>query len=102
MKNLDYIKEKLKNSFDVKYRPVQTVLGKATIIFIDDLCNGEMISEYVVSPLRGFGDLPPKGGKFTSLQEVIENTLDINAAGIAKDIDDAIMHILSGDCFREL
>lgn len=97
MKNLDYIKEKLKNSFDVKYRPVQTVLGKATIIFIDDLCNGEMISEYVVSPLRGFGDLSPKGGKFTSLQEVIENTLDINAAGIAKDIDDAIMHILSGD-----
>lgn len=97
MKNLDYIKEKLKNSFDVKYRPVQTVLGKATIIFIDDLCNGEMISEYVVSPLRGFGDLPPKGGKFTSLQEVIENALDINAAGIAKDVDDAIMHILSGD-----
>ncbi|MDU5109526.1 MAG: spore germination protein [Clostridium sp.] len=97
MKNLDYIKEKLKNSFDVKYRPVQTVLGKATIIFIDDLCNAELISEYVVSPLRGFGDLPPKGGKFTSLQEVIENALDINAAGIAKDIDDAIMHILSGD-----
>lgn len=97
MKNLDYIKEKLKNSFDVKYRPVQTVLGKATIIFIDDLCNSEMISEYVVSPLRGFGDLPPKGGKFTSLQEVIENSLDINAAGIAKDVDDAIMHILSGD-----
>lgn len=97
MKNLDYIKEKLKNSFDVKYRPVQTVLGKATIIFIDDLCNSEMISEYVVSPLRGFGDLPPKGGKFTSLQEVIENALDINAAGIAKDVDDAIMHILSGD-----
>ena len=97
MKNLDYIKEKLKNSFDVKYRPVQTVLGKATIIFIDDLCNSEMISEYVVSPLRGFGELPPKGGNFTSLQEVIENALDINAAGIAKDIDDAIMHILSGD-----
>lgn len=97
MKNLDYIKEKLKNSFDVKYRPVQTVLGKATIIFIDDLCNAKLISEYVVSPLRGFGDLPPKSGKFTSLQEVIENTLDINAAGIAKDIDDAIMHILSGD-----
>lgn len=97
MKNLDYIKEKLKNSFDVKYRPVQTVLGKATIIFIDDLCNSEMISEYVVSPLRGFGELPSKGDKFTSLQEVIENALDINAAGIAKDVDDAIMHILSGD-----
>ncbi len=25
MNNLEYVKEKLKNSFDVKYRPVQTV-----------------------------------------------------------------------------
>ena len=97
MNNLGYIKEKLKNSFDVKYREVNTVLGKATIIFIDDLCNAQMISDYVVSPLRGFGDLPPKGGDYTSLQQVIESTLDVNAAGIAKDLDDAIMHILSGD-----
>ncbi|MGN0026367.1 MAG: spore germination protein [Clostridium sp.] len=97
MNNLEYIKEKLKNSFDVKYRPVKTVLGKATIVFIDDLCNAEMISEYVVSPLRGFGDLEPESGEFTTLQQVIENALDINAAGIAKDADDAIMHVLSGD-----
>ena len=97
MNNLEYIKEKLKNSFDVKYRPVSTVLGKATIVFIDDLCNAQLISDYVVSPLRGFGDLPPKDGEYTTLQQVIESTLDISALGIAKDVDDAIMHILSGD-----
>ena len=97
MNNLEYIKEKLKNSFDVKYRPVKTILGKATIVFIDDLCNAEMMSEYVVSPLRGVGDLEPESGEFTTLQQVIENALDINAAGIAKDVDDAIMHVLSGD-----
>jgi hypothetical protein len=97
MKNLEYVKEKLKNSFDVKYRPVKTVLGKATIVFIDDLCSAEMISEYVVAPLRGSEDLISKDGKLISLQQVIEDVLDINAAGIAKDADDAIMHILSGD-----
>ena len=97
MNNLEYIKGKLKNSFDVKYRPVSTVLGKATIVFIDDLCNAQLISDYVVSPLRGFGDLPPKDGEYTTLQQVIESTLDISALGIAKDVDDAIMHILSGD-----
>ena len=97
MNNLEYIKEKLKNSFDVKYRVVNTVIGKATIVFIDDLCNAQMISDYVVSPLRGFGDLPPKDGKYRSLDQVIESTLDVNAAGVAKDLDDAIMHILSGD-----
>lgn len=97
MNNLEYIKEKMKNSFDVKYRPVQTVLGKATVIFIDDLCNMQMISEYVVLPLRGFGELHPNGGKITSVKEVIENALNIGATDIAKDRDDAIMHILSGD-----
>lgn len=97
MNNLEYVKEKLKNSFDVKYRPVQTVLGRATVVFIDDLCNAEMISEYVVSPLRGTGELEPKNGKIETIEQLIENSLDINAAGIAKDLDDAIMHILSGD-----
>ncbi|MGG7142805.1 spore germination protein [Clostridium nigeriense] len=96
MKNLEYVKEKLKNSFDVKYRPVKTVLGKATIVFIDDLCNSEMISEYVVAPLRGT-ELAYRDGKLSSLEQVIEDSLDINAAGIAKDADDAVMHILSGD-----
>ena len=97
MNNLEYVKEKLKNSFDVKYRPVQTVLGRATVVFIDDLCNAEMISEYVVSPLRGTGELEPKNGKIETIEQLIENSLDINAAGIAKDLEHAIMHILSGD-----
>ncbi|MBE6055284.1 MAG: spore germination protein [Clostridium sartagoforme] len=97
MNNLEYIKEKLKNSFDVKYRPVKTVLGKATIVFIDDLCNAEAISEYVVSPLRESENLQSDSSKFTTLEQVIENVLKINATGIAKDTDDAIMHILSGD-----
>lgn len=97
MNNLQYIEEKLKNSFDVKYRPVQTVLGKATLVFIDDLCNSEMISEYVVAPLRGSDDFECNGDKITTVQQIIEAVLDINATDIAKDRDDAIMHILSGD-----
>ncbi|WP_291650790.1 spore germination protein [Clostridium sp.] len=97
MNNLEYVKEKLKNSFDVKYRPVQTVLGRATVVFIDDLCNVNMISEYVLLPLRGFGKIKPTTGSITSVKEVIENVLDIGATDIAKDVDDAIMHILSGD-----
>lgn len=97
MNNLEYVKEKLKNSFDVKYRPVQTVIGKATVVFIDDLCNVNMISEYVLLPLRGFGKIKPEVGSVTSIKEIIENVLDIGATDIAKDVDDAIMHILSGD-----
>ena len=97
MENLNYIKEKLGNSFDVKFRRVQTILGKATIIFIDDLCNAESISEYVVAPLRKGYDLENENTKCSTLEDLIENVLDINAVGIAKDRDDAVMHILSGD-----
>ena len=97
MNNLEYVKEKLKNSFDVKYRPVKTVIGNATVVFIDDLCNVNMISEYVLLPLRGFGKIKPKEGSINSVREVIENVFDIGATDIAKDRDDAIMHILSGD-----
>ena len=97
MNNLEYVKEKLKNSFDVKYRPVKTIVGNATVVFIDDLCNVNMISEYVLLPLRGFGKIKPKEGSINSVREVIENVLDIGATDIAKDRDDAIMHILSGD-----
>ena len=97
MDNLKYIKEKLGNSFDVKYRPVKTILGKATIVFIDDLCNSKSISEYVVAPLRESADISLDDKKDKNLDYVIENILDINALGISKDQDDAIMHILSGD-----
>ncbi|MGV2644003.1 spore germination protein, partial [Clostridium perfringens] len=84
MNNLEYVKEKLKNSFDVKYRPIQTVIGKATVVFIDDLCNVAMISEYVVLPLRRFGEMTPNSRSINSPKEVIENALDINATDIAK------------------
>ena len=78
MNNLEYVKEKLKNSFDVKYRPVQTVLGRATVVFIDDLCNAEMISEYVVSPLRGTGELEPKNGKIETIEQLIEESKELD------------------------
>lgn len=97
MNDLEYIKEKLKGSFDVKNRRVDTVLGKATVIFIDDLSSTEQISEYVILPLRGHGDLEGSDEKVKTPNDVVEKLIDLNASGIAKDKDDAIMHILSGD-----
>ena len=47
-KQLDFLKDKLKDSFDVKYREVDTALGPATIVFMDVLCSTQFISEYIV------------------------------------------------------
>ena len=90
-KKLEYIKNRFENTFDVKYRDINTALGKCTLVFIDDLCSTGLISEYVVTPLN------KKDYKCESVKDIIENVLDINATNLAKDIEDAVLHILNGD-----
>ena len=57
MNKLKKIKDNFEGCFDVKYRDIKTILGDATLIFIDDLCNGSWLMEYTILPLRGFGKL---------------------------------------------
>ena len=49
--NLEILKENLNGSFDVKYREVDSNIGKVTIVFIDILCNTEFISDYIINPI---------------------------------------------------
>lgn len=51
-KNIEKIKKKFEGAFDVKYREIMTSLGMCTLVFIDDLCSTQFISEYIVTPLR--------------------------------------------------
>ena len=97
MDNLNYIKDKMKNSFDVKYRRLQTALGMATLIFIDDLSNAELIGDNVIFSLSKLKPITNGESVKKKLEELIEGSIDISALGFAKDKDDAIMHILSGD-----
>ncbi|MBU3133195.1 spore germination protein [Clostridium gasigenes] len=97
MNDLKYIEERLKDSFDVKNRRIDTVLGKATLIFIDDLSGANAISEYVILPLRGHGDIEGAKSNVKTPNDVVEKLIDLNASGIAKDKDDAITHVLSGN-----
>ena len=43
MDNLNYVKERFEGCFDVKYRDVKTIIGDGTLVFIDDLCNGQLM-----------------------------------------------------------
>ena len=95
MDKLNYIKERFEGCFDVKYRDVKTIIGEGTLVFIDDLCNGQWMMEYLILPLRGFGEL--KNTSIKNPNDLIEKVLDISSTGIAKDLDDAVMHVLSGD-----
>lgn len=93
-KSLDYIKRRFSDCFDVKYREIEGALGKTTLVFIDNLCSTEFISDYIVSPIKN------RQYVCKDLDELITNVLEINLASYVKnkrDLDDAMLHILSGD-----
>lgn len=90
-KDIEYVKKRFEGAFDVKYREIMTSLGLCTLVFIDDLCSTQFISEYIVTPLG------KKDYKCWSVEDVIPNVLGINIANYAKDVEDAILHVLSGD-----
>lgn len=90
-KQLDFVKDKLKDSFDVKFREIETALGTTTIVFVDTLCSTQFISEYIIKPLIIVKD------EIKNEDDVIKKVLNINSADYVKDNDDALLHILSGD-----
>ena len=90
-KDIESVKKRFEGACDVKYREIMTSLGLCTLVFIDDLCSTQFISEYIVTPLG------KKDYKCWSVEDVIPNVLGINIANYAKDVEDAILHVLSGD-----
>ena len=91
-KDLEFIKDTLKDSFDIKYREINSMLGKATIVFADVLCSTAFISDYIVKPL-----IKEKREDINTQEDIISKVLQINIVDFAKDKDDAVFHIISGD-----
>ena len=89
--NIDYIKEKLKNSYDVKYREIECDAGTIFGVFIDDLCDSKFISEYIFNPL-----IQHKIAT-VDLEYIKKEVLPANNIGDINSNEEAIYHILSGD-----
>ena len=96
MDNLSFVKENFEGCFDVKYRDVDTIIGKGTLVFIDDLINSHWLMEYMILPLRGFGKLKDVSGVNTP-KDLLDKVLDMGFVGFAEDKKDSLMHILSGE-----
>lgn len=88
--SINYIKEKIGNNFDAKFREINSALGKIYIIFIDDLCDSKFISEYIVSPLI-------QNKIYLDVENIKEEVLYANIIGDVWTNEDALKHILSGD-----
>ncbi|MCB2290484.1 spore germination protein [Clostridium sp. CS001] len=89
--NIDYIKEKLKNSYDVKFREIECTVGLIYGVFIDDLCDSKFISEYIFNPLI------EREIQTADIEYIKKEVLTANCIGDINSNDEAIIHILSGD-----
>ncbi|MCY6484279.1 spore germination protein [Clostridium aestuarii] len=87
---IDYIKEKLKDNFDIKYRIIECTEGKIYVIFISDLCDSKFISEYIISPLM-------QSNVVNNIENIKGQVLVANDIGDVNSEEDAVFHILSGD-----
>lgn len=90
-KQIDFLKDKLKNCFDVKIRDLETALGETTIMYTDTMCSTQFISEYIIKPLMMVKE------NIKTEDDVIKKVLNINSTAFVKDDDDALLHVLSGD-----
>ncbi|MBM7865776.1 spore germination protein [Heliobacterium gestii] len=88
---LNYIQDKLQNSFDIKHK--QVVVSGATmhLFFADTMANLGAISEYIVFPLLAMSRAP------LSVDEVKGQVLFAGVVGDVQSPEDAVMHILSGN-----
>lgn len=84
------LKEKLKDSFDIKYREVECFQGIIYAIYIDNLCDSKFISEYIIEPLL-------KSNRVRDIENIRKEVLWANNVGEVNSENEAIMHILSGD-----
>ena len=88
---LEYVREKMKNDFDVKYREVHTTLGVITIVYIDNLCDSKFISEYIIAPLNN-----NVIEEFT-VKSIRDKVIAANTLGDITKKEEVVLHILSGD-----
>jgi len=88
---LGYIKVTLANQFDVVYRDIDTVRGKITLIFIEDLIDGTRISNYIIRPLQGIGDNLNNG------EDIRRTILKSTETATITTPDSGITNILAGN-----
>ena len=89
--NINYIKEKFKNSYDVVYREIECESGIIFGVFIDNLCDSKFISEYIFNPLI------QNNINGVDLEYIKKEILPANSIGDVNSNEEAVSHILSGD-----
>ena len=89
--NINSIKEKLKNAYDVKYREICTSKGFVCAVFIDNMVDHAFLSDNILSPLLKSENLSE------DIVQIKKEVIESNVTDTVQTIDEAILNILSGN-----
>ena len=88
---LEYINEKLKGNIDLKDREIHCNLGMIHMFYIDNLCDGKLISQFIIAPFMKNNDIKP------DIDSIKKDVLYSSSVESVKSKDEVLIHILSGD-----
>ncbi|MDF2504494.1 MAG: spore germination protein GerA family [Clostridium sp.] len=88
---ITFIKEKLKDNVDVKFRELKCKKGSILITFIDNLSDAKFISQYIIEPII------KERENIETAEDIKKSILFANSIGNIDTSHDVLLHILSGD-----
>ena len=94
-KNVDYFKQQLGDSFDVKYRSYSVDNHNFVFIMIDGMCDSLLITEQIMNPIINANFSKDDGDKLIfSAADRVSASID---KSITNDMDKAIAELISGN-----
>lgn len=85
------IKDKLKNNSDIKYRDIICCNEMVTLVYVDNLCDSNYISEYIIKPLLN------NHKKVTDIDEIKKEIIQATSVEDVDSLEDAITDVLSAN-----
>lgn len=89
--NIEDIRARLGNSYDVKYREIECDYGSIFIIYVGNLVDHKYISEYIIAPLMKNSEL------CSNLDKVKKKVIETNTADEVETTEAAVCQILIGN-----
>ena len=85
------LKKELANMCDICYRKIECANTGIYIIYVESMCNKDLISDYVIRPLMN--NLSHRH----SVEDIMHEIIQTSSAKLMKDIHDAVAHIITGN-----
>lgn len=89
--NLDNIKSKLVNMYDVRYKEIQSNEELITLVYLNSLNSRQLMSEFIIAPLINYKN------EIKDSDQVIKEVIQLGSASVIDKLDDALSLVLSGD-----